>query len=622
MKNTYFKLSAVLLLAALLLGGARLGAQSLILTSDEQLNDLMDPDKKLDLSLGYTPYHASLRDICEQGKKQGSKQMVFAFDEFFRQYRQHAGTERRLTPDMDEYVEKIKFVSDFAKKYDIGLCLSLLSPLELGTAYKNQTGHSGRWLAYKVGLRDGSTGKFSVPIWEQLYWTNNKGKTPVKLKGVKAYAFKEKPVGNSPFRAVNPDEIVELKEVKYEAMDTYDSDNFVPGVGNTGNLMRLLRVYGEGGGLEGYDRVMVLLEYETQEMDYFNEDALPFLKALMKKYHDNDINLTALYSDEMHIQQDWFYFSHHENGQFAERYLTESMADKYRKKFGQPFDDKYMLYFAYGAPNYQPTVEAVVNVQYVMGDTPEDIHRTFLLRDRYYRMLNDEVVDLFKAAKDYEPIGTYSHPEAGTYSGDAATKWVFDESRQEGDTEIVENGTSIYLLVFHSRTRNDYNTVDVRHILFKVDTTGLDSKAEDYQAKLEELKAGKKQEAENALQAWKDGDATEESFAALANKLSEDPGSNTNGGLYKQVYKGRMVSEFNDWCFDDSRKAGDTGIVANDAAGGSYIGYHVMYFVGTDDPYWMVQVRNAMTNKDYSQWSANLVKDITATENSGMKYVG
>ena len=76
---------------------------------------------------------------------------------------------------MDEYVEKIKFVSDFAKKYDIGLCLSLLSPLELGTAYKNQTGHSGRWLAYKVGLRDGSTGKFSVPIWEPLLLDQQQG---------------------------------------------------------------------------------------------------------------------------------------------------------------------------------------------------------------------------------------------------------------------------------------------------------------------------------------------------------------------------------------------------------------------------------------------------------------
>ena len=80
-----------------------------------------------------------------------------------------------------------------------------------------------------------------------------------------------------------------------------------------------------------------------------------------------------------------------------------------------------------------------------------------------------------------------------------------------------------------------------------------------------------------------------------------------------------MVSGFNDLCFYESRKAGDTGIVENV---GNSLGYHVMYFVGTDDPYWMVQVRNAMTNKAYSEWSANLVKDITATENSGMKYVG
>ncbi len=45
-----------------------------------------------------------------------------------------------------------------------------------------------------------------------------------------------------------------------------------------------------------------------------------------------------------------------------------------------------------------------------------------------------------------------------------------------------------------------------------------------------------------------------------------------------------------------------------------------MYFVGTDDPYWQ-QVRNAMKNADYTQWNNDLVKDITATENSGMKYL-
>ena len=198
-----------------------------------------------------------------------------------------------------------------------------------------------------------------------------------------------------------------------------------------------------------------------------------------------------------------------------------------------------------------------------------------------------------KAAKEYESIGTYSHPEAGTYSGDAATKWVFDESRQEGDTEIVENGTSIYLLVFHSRTRNDYNTVDVRHILFKVDTTGLDSRptitrpggAEGRQeAGGRERPPGLEERRRHRGQLCR----------GWPTSCPDDTGSNTNGGLYKQVYKGQMVTGFNDWCFDESRKAGDTGIVEND---GNYIGYHVMYFVGTDDPYWMVQVRNAMMNK-------------------------
>ena len=35
-----------------------------------------------------------------------------------------------------------------------------------------------------------------------------------------------------------------------------------------------------------------------------------------------------------------------------------------------------------------------------------------------------------------------------------------------------------------------------------------------------------------------------------------------------------MVTEFNNWIFDDARKAGDVEIVKT-----SY-GYHIMYFVG------------------------------------------
>ncbi|HBK30186.1 MAG TPA: hypothetical protein DDZ78_00995, partial [Porphyromonadaceae bacterium] len=176
----------ICVLGSLCGSGLSIWAQSIILTSDQQLTDLIDPDKEIDLSIGYNKDIRSLRQICEENSRRGSEELIVAFDEFFRQYRNDSGIERQLTPDMEEYVDKIKIVSDFAKRYDLGLCLSLLSPIELGHAYKKQTGNSGRWLAYKVGFRDANTGKFNLPIWQQLYWTNNKGKSPVKLKSVKA----------------------------------------------------------------------------------------------------------------------------------------------------------------------------------------------------------------------------------------------------------------------------------------------------------------------------------------------------------------------------------------------------------------------------------------------------
>ena len=147
------------------------------------MNDLLDPDKKIDLSTGYNKSYGSLREICEDAQKRGDHTLTIAFDEFFRQYRQQAGTDRLLTPDSDEYVDKIKVIADFAAKYGMGMGLSLLSPLELGPAFKKQTGESGQWVHYKVGNRDPLSGRFNVKLWQQLYWTNNKGQFSIKLKG-------------------------------------------------------------------------------------------------------------------------------------------------------------------------------------------------------------------------------------------------------------------------------------------------------------------------------------------------------------------------------------------------------------------------------------------------------
>ena len=215
-------------------------------------------------------------------------------------------------------------------------------------------------------------------------------------------------------------------------------------------------------------------------------------------------------------------------------------------------------------------------------------------------------------AKDYD-IASYSSVTDGANNGDTLSAWAFDASRTAGESAVLSDGTNSYVVQFHSVGRQEYNTVDVRHILIQVDNSTLDTKADTYEQDLADLKSQKKAEAEKIYQEWKDGAATEESFGELADKYSAD---SPKGGLYEQVYKGQMVSAFNDWCFDAARKTGDTDIVETG------YGYHIMYFVGQDLPYWQVRVTNTMKNNDMNTWLDSLQQDYTVTEGSGMKYVG
>ncbi len=376
-----------------------LPGQHIILTSDQQLLDLQDPDKKINMSLGLEKNYKSLREIREAARQKGCRTVKLAFDNFFRQYRKDGGDERKLLPDSDEYIHRIQKISKFLDEYNLGLELSLLSPLELGPAFQKYGGESGRWVQYKTDLRDPETGKFSLMFWEQLAWSNNKGKINLKRSGIRAFAYKGKTIAIGSYVVVNPKDIIEITSgVKFDEWPGTESPE------NAGFRSRRIRVYHEGEtDLMGYDRVFVVLSYETPEMDYFSPLAQPFLKELLQKYYDAGINLDGLYSDEMHIQQDWNYFGHHDNGQFNLRYLTENMAKEYSNLYNVSYQnmDKLMLYFVFGPPIYQNNTRASRNSQIVMGESPADIQRTFLFRDRYYKMLNNRVVDLFVSAKQF-----------------------------------------------------------------------------------------------------------------------------------------------------------------------------------------------------------------------------
>ncbi len=152
---------------------------------------------------------------------------------------------------------------------------------------------------------------------------------------------------------------------------------------------------------------------------------------------------------------------------------------------------------------------------------------------------------------------------------DAEIEAFFDSHSEEYLANGLEKGEDTY--------------VDVRHILLQPEggTTAEDGTTTYSDAEWEACR----QAANEVLNTWLSGEQTEEAFAALANQYSTDGGSNTNGGLYTDVYKGQMVEPFENWCFDASRKYGDYGIVE------TTYGCHVMYFVGSD-LIWQLTAKN------------------------------
>lgn len=234
----------------------------------------------------------------------------------------------------------------------------------------------------------------------------------------------------------------------------------------------------------------------------------------------------------------------------------------------------------------------------------------------------EEILAAYRSGQSLESLAdpdngvTYTHMEAASYSSTPILEWAFDDARREGDVDVVESAASYSVVLFHSKSRSEYNTVDVRHVLIQPEATTLSSEDEGYQADVDAKRAAARARAEELYAQWQSGEATEDSFAQLARDNSSD-GNAAEGGIYTEVFRNQMVTTFNDWCFDASRNPGDSGIVETD------YGFHIMYFVGQSTPYWKVQVRDALMGAAMDEWYETFTQGHTITKSdSGMKYVG
>ncbi len=192
------------------------------------------------------------------------------------------------------------------------------------------------------------------------------------------------------------------------------------------------------------------------------------------------------------------------------------------------------------------------------------------------------------------------------------------------DCQLVETDSGYYVVAFHDRYRDEEPTRDVRHIAILAETT-TDEDGHAV-APTDEAWAAAKEKIDAIQAEYEGGAKTEDAFAALANEKSDD-GDGTTGGLYTRIARSNtsLVPEFLGWIYEDGRTAGDVGVVQHSAAdsdSNKYWGYHLMYYVGENEPVWMGSVRNTLTTEGQQDWIDQLAAAYPTALAGGADYLG
>ncbi len=302
---------------------------------------------------------------------------------------------------------------------------------------------------------------------------------------------------------------------------------------------------------------------QTVAQDYLNDKKEAFAKTVTK----DEINAEYKKNQKNYTKINVRYFQIAEN--MADSKAKE-LTDAQKKKINDT-NKKKADAFVKQATN--------ANFAQLASDNSEGDEKTSILSDASYTTLKDTT---------YDSLTSYVNKEAA--------EWAFAKTTKVGDcnvfTKTDDNGLNSYaiVLVASEQTRDETVPVAVRHILVKSGTdssTGEEIRSDEAAKKL----------ADNILKKYQDGEQTEEAFAALAEKYTEDDGSKTTGGLYDDVTsESQYMDEFKNWALAGHSK-GDVAIIKTD------YGYHIMYYVGNSEyPVWGNDVKDAITDQKYDAW--------------------
>ena len=290
--------------------------------------------------------------------------------------------------------------------------------------------------------------------------------------------------------------------------------------------------------------------------------------------------------------------------------------------------DNYDAYTSYTYNYYYLNAQNLVEKDDSGNYTDEQYAEAVELAETYAKKLTDGIntVEALDAAIATLPMNAEVENAASTASKDVLNgsvfstfkDWVTSNERQIGDVTYVPNTTTstddagnettkingYYVVLFGGRNENNIPMANVRHILAAFEGGTTDELGNTVYSEEEKITA--QNAATLIYETWKSGDATEESFAELANKESDD-GDGTTGGLYENINPSTsFVTNFKNWALAD-HNPGDTEIIETE------YGYHVMYYSGQSEmTYRDFMITEDLKGEALNNWYTELVNAVNA----------
>ena len=75
------------------------------------------------------------------------------------------------------------------------------------------------------------------------------------------------------------------------------------------------------------------------------------------------------------------------------------------------------------------------------------------------------------------------------------------------------------------------------------------------------------------------------------------------------------METFRDWATDPARKEGDAELVKSE------YGWHIMYYVSSNDPVWRQTVTAGLRSQDFEELAASASQGMTPVSGFGMRFV-